>query len=193
MSYQDPYYSEQAYRYPLDESQPVVRLPVAGPEPFNTLAVVRLMYVPGVLAPAGNNLIERVLTVATPFTLIGCDPRVTPAPQHSTTVFLHRMDSGEAIRFTGAVNDVWGHVPDDGTWMLSVDSAALAVKYDFLGEQEIGTYGEFGFYASSWVLCYEPPPPTIPGVDSTMRTRHRQVGTISHRGTTRRRVGSQGV
>ncbi len=153
------------YGCPTEPPQPVVRIPVSGPSPFNTLAIVRQLSLGGSGTWDDNDLNDITLTIATPLKLIGFDPRVTPAPQHSTAVHLQQMQSTDNFRFVAAINDVSGSLADDGTWMLTVDTATLAAKYDILGIQENGPWAVFNFYASSWVLCYEPPPLPIPGVD----------------------------
>ena len=78
------------YQFPLWEQQPVLRIPVVGPWPFNTLVVVKCRF--GVTANrySDGKLLRRKIVVPTNFSLIGFDPRVPPPSQHSTSATLRR-------------------------------------------------------------------------------------------------------
>ena len=47
------WYDELDYHFPLNDLQPVVRIPVAGPAPFNTLAVIRTIAPGSIAMPLG--------------------------------------------------------------------------------------------------------------------------------------------
>src|SRR5689334_4041309 len=93
--------------YPLIEQFPVVRIPIAGPEPYNTLAVVRARL--GSQTSAANGKIYREkVTFATSFTLIGHDPRIKPAFEHSTMADIWLIAQDDDARFLYAVDTVTG-------------------------------------------------------------------------------------
>ena len=64
------------YPYPLFETQPIVRIPVAGPRPFNTVVVVRARVGLTHFGVAYEKRRRYRWAVGTPFQLIGFDPRV---------------------------------------------------------------------------------------------------------------------
>jgi hypothetical protein len=132
---------------------PVVRIPVSGPEPFNTLVIVRVE-IGSELTGAGLHRFP--LTVPTRFKLIGYDPRAEPVYEYSTCGSLYwiGLDDSEN-EFLVALDEISGSFDDDGTWRL-----------DVWGAHSVGSGGKliYGFTAVSWVLCYEPPvDPKIPG------------------------------
>ena len=131
---------------------PVVRIPVAGPPPFNTLAVVRTQI--GSTGTTGYGLFRTTLTVPTSFKLIGHDPRVEPVFQHSTSATIWLISLTDDNDFLGAVDTVTGSFADDGTWQITADMAMLIGAATFPPRHD-GL--ECGVLASSWVLCYEPP------------------------------------
>jgi hypothetical protein len=151
-------YSKLSYWFPLFEKQPVVRIPVAGPAPFNTLAVVRTEASGMLHSNAPGQLLRWRSTTETPLVLAGYDPR-RPEQQHvvhSSSATLHMMQTSDGTDFVHAVDAVVAEstINEDGRWMVSIDSAAEAGKVTAATGVEI----------SSWVLCFEPPlvgePPT---------------------------------
>ena len=72
------YYDKYAYHYPVNEHYPVARFPVAGPAPFNTVAVVRGTG-PGQAMWATGDMYRFRTTTPTSFRLIGFDPRLAPS------------------------------------------------------------------------------------------------------------------
>lgn len=151
------------YQFPLVETFPVVRIPVAGPAPFNTLVVVRTRFsVIGQFGYADGEISRYTVRVGTGFRLIGHDPRVKPAFDHSTTAALQMIQSSDDTEFLVAVDTVTGEFADDGTWLLTVQ---IADAFN-------NVLAACNAYASSWVLCYEPPidPAAHPGAP-------RQTGT----------------
>jgi hypothetical protein len=66
---------------------------------------------------------------------------------------LHLLESNSDTTFTAAVDDIDGYFsPPDGNWTIAVH----------VGEQWGNVQAAWEFYASSWVLCYEPPPVPAP-------------------------------
>jgi hypothetical protein len=146
-------YSILPYQFPLIDFQPVVRIPVVGPEPFNTLVVVRGQVPTTSYRHADDTLQRRKLAVGTNFSLIGFDPRVPPPSQHSTTAALQMMQASDDSAFVIAVDGIdAGFFDDSGRWTLVVRVADLFDE----------VYAASNAYISSWVLCYEPPPPERP-------------------------------
>lgn len=145
-------YAVAPYQYPLVDLQPVVRIPVVGPEPFNTLVVVRGRIFTTRYAYADGKLTRWSAAVGTNFSLIGFDPRVPPPFQHSTTAALQMIQSSDDTMFVTAVDEVSGRFDDRGVWTIT---ANLGDLWDNVIASAYATI-------SSWVLCYEPPPPDAP-------------------------------
>ncbi|ORA29320.1 hypothetical protein [Mycobacterium aquaticum] len=133
---------------------PVVRIPVVGPAPFNTLAVVRTQMGSSFVL---SNTLAGAVVVPTSFKLIGHDPRVEPAFQHSTSACLWGISLDDDNDFLYAVDTVTGAFADDGTWQITAQ-----IRSHFGSGVH---HSEIAVLASSWVLCYEPPvdPRTSPG------------------------------
>lgn len=144
------------YQYPLaDGSQyPVVRIPVSGPEPYNTLVVVRTR-VPlvGDDELSNGKLHSWQLSIGTPFHLIGFDPRTPPVFTQSTTASIQMVQTSRDGGFLWAVDEVSGGFDNAGQWVVIAKVSA--------GEGGHGSATSTA-YSSSWVLCYEPPPPAAP-------------------------------
>ena len=141
-------YNRLPYRYPLIDFQETVRIPVAGPAPFNTLAIVRGRVPTQAYAPADDVLHRYQHTVATSFTLKDYDPSVPPPFQHSTVAALQLMEADDDTSFVVAIDEVvagfFGYM---GNWTLVFNVAA---QWDNVDNASAA-------YFSSWVLCYEPP------------------------------------
>ena len=140
-------YAAVPYHYPLIETFPIVRIPVAGPDPFNTLAVVRGVFAMSEYTVSDGHVGRPTYIYPTPFQLVGHDPRVMPAFQHSTTGSLQMIQTTNDSSFVEAVDGITGTFDKAGTWTIKV-TIADAWNDVFAGAQ--------GYY-SSWVLCYEPP------------------------------------
>lgn len=115
------------------ELQPVVRSAVPGPEPFNSLVLVR-----GTL-PAGAAGRDGTFAVRTNFTLAGFDPMSPPPFKHSSTVALRQAGAPEVE--IDAIDH--GYFDDSGRWVLLVRGESLREH----GAVEL----------TSWVMCREPP------------------------------------
>src|SRR4029453_4933915 len=73
------------YEVPTGEAVPVLRIPVVGPDPYNTLVIVRgLNMTPHRWVPADGKVRRLRFAFPTPFRLIGHDPRIAPKYEHST-------------------------------------------------------------------------------------------------------------
>lgn len=143
----DFYYGDLPYQYPPVDTQPCIRVPVAGPRPFNTLAIVRGVG-PGAGGWSNGATYRSRATILTGFLLAGFDQRVPPAVQHSTLVALHRSQSTTDCEFLFATDTITGSFSSMGVWTVQVDTA---------GQADDQALAEFGFTYSSWVMCYEPP------------------------------------
>ena len=113
------------------ELQPVLRSAVPGPEPFNSLVLVR-----GTL-PAGAVATDGTFAIRTNFVLAGFDPASPPAFKHSSTAALRQPGAAEI----DAIDH--GFFDDSGRWMLLVRGDSLRRH----GAVEL----------TSWVMCREPP------------------------------------
>ncbi|WP_344719734.1 hypothetical protein, partial [Pseudonocardia yunnanensis] len=149
------------YKFPLIDGQPVVRIPVAGPPPYNTLAVVRTTAGITSYDWADGNTDRRRQTVPTPLILAQYDPR-RPEQQHvihssSATVRMMQI-SAEVEVFTDDNTDFQisidailpeSRIDEHGRWWVTFDVAEEFTKVFAGAHAEI----------TSWVLCYEPGPP----------------------------------
>jgi hypothetical protein len=147
-------YAALPYHYPLVDQQPVVRIPVIGPEPFNTLVVVRGRFSLTDYRKSDGKLHQFKWALPTNFSLIGFDPRVPPPSRHSTTVTLQMLQVSGDTNFAAAADAVdQGYFDDTGRWTVVVRVASEADQ----------VYAAWMAYLSSWVLCFEPPPnPDLP-------------------------------
>ena len=142
------WYAVAPDQWPLAEVLPVVRIPIAGPEPFNTLVVVRSQVsVIDQTRPADGQTHRARLTYGTAFSLVGFYPRIRPPVDHSTAVSLQMFQSSDDTTFICAVDTVSGAFDENGRWTVTVD---VASEFD-------GVLAAATAYVSSWVLCYEPP------------------------------------
>lgn len=153
------WYDQLDYKFPLNDFQPVVRIPVSGPAPFNTLAVMRTI-APGTLEYATGDLRRDTFSVLTPLFLRGYDP-LRPEQQqvqHSSTAFLRMMQICEHdaphigdwnTEFTIALDRVHSEsrISPQGQWIMTFDAAT----------QVAGRLASWQFQISSWVLFWEPP------------------------------------
>ena len=158
------WYAKAPYQWPLAEILPVVRIPIAGPEPFNTLVVVRTQVsIIDQLRPADGRTHGARLPYGTAFSLVGFDPRIQPAFDYSTAVSIQMFQASDDTTFICAVDTVSGAFDENGRWTVTVD---VVSEFD-------GVIAAANAYVSSWVLCYEPPIdlPRTPG-------KPRQQGSV---------------
>lgn len=148
----DLYYGDLPYQYPPVDTQPVIRLPVARPSPFNTLVIVRGVGL-GQGGWSNGNTYRSRATMYTDFQLAGFDQRVPPPMQHSTSVTVHRAQATTDCEFLFATDTITGSFSAMGVWTVQIELA---------GQADDEALAEFGFSYSSWVLCYEPPISNVP-------------------------------
>jgi hypothetical protein len=144
--------------YPLTESNQIIRIPIAGPQPFNTLVVVRGFFpdqaiytfpepLPNLVGNDGH-LHRQAFSVRTSFNLVGFSPgQKLPQFKHSTTAALRHRYLSPDTTFTVAVDKVDAHFGNEGQWLLNVETAFL--------DKNANAAAHFHF--SSFVLCNEPP------------------------------------
>lgn len=143
-------YYAMPFQFPLSDPRPVVRIPVAGPEPYNTLVVVRSAFYVGRDGWANGRLQRRTIACSTNFSLIGYDPRVPAIGLHSTAASLTMLQVSDDTPFATAVDAIDDAFFDEtGRWTVIIRVADL---FDQVYASALG-------FLSSWVLCYEPPPP----------------------------------
>jgi hypothetical protein len=155
-------YQSLPYHYSRSERQPpVVRIPVTGPAPYNTLAVVRTHS--GQIS--GNwqeytGIGRGSVTVPTNLVLTQYDPR-RPEQQdvkHSSmaTIRMIQIATDWSLFNDGNADFVWAvdavqpksWVDETGRWHVTVDLAWAAHG---------SSIGIMSYQLSSWVLCWEPP------------------------------------
>jgi hypothetical protein len=146
----DPEWQAVRDSYPFTESNKIVRIPVAGPTPFNTLVAVRGFFPDQGIYYLRNwvdgRMHRQAFSVRTAFTLIGFAPGQVPAFHHSTAAALRHYYLKPDTSFTVALDKIDGRFDDAGRWVLDVETAFLV---DWSNEA-----GHFHF--SSFVLCNEP-------------------------------------
>nr|HET6903912.1 hypothetical protein [Ktedonobacteraceae bacterium] len=156
----------------------VTRIPITGPEPYNTLVCVSVESEIGPQDVRVGKLSRYCTRVPTPFRLMGFDQRLRPIFDHSTTVWINSVGPFEDSRWLLAVDSIaeTNFSSYDGTYYIDVNVAISP------GDPAPGTcitYGEVTtvssdgtsitssvlqqcYYfatlqATSWVLCHEPP------------------------------------
>lgn len=137
----------------------VVRVPVAGPEPFNTLVVVRENRSgPGVgHVTHSDDVVREPIIFETDFTLIGYDPWRDPTPPfvHSTTVVMDHIQLGDDTNFLAALDGVRAGFNASGKWTIEAETAVFNEPGGFFSRPN---FLVLSAWASSWVLCHEPRP-----------------------------------
>lgn len=125
-----------------------LRIPVTGPAPYNTLAVVHHFEFVAFVPPSDDSYYKTQLVVKSHFRLQGFDQRIQyPSPEHSTTVNLTHLSTDRDPSWLVAIDAVDGFFSDDdGTW---------CVRFDFASKKDAALGATFDL--CSWVLCYETP------------------------------------
>lgn len=149
----------------------VTRIPISGPEPYNTLVCVQTTSDGGGQLLQSGTITRYPLTVPTKFRLAGFDQRVIPVFEHSTTAFLSSIGPEKDDTWLYAVDEVTGAGFDqaDGSYFVNVNMAAMAGEG--VGSQCSGGICYYGVTVQvvSYVLCYEPPlpaPSRFPGASA---------------------------
>ncbi|GAA3625629.1 hypothetical protein GCM10022223_48500 [Kineosporia mesophila] len=154
-------YSHLPYPYPLIDLQPVVRIPVAGPAPYNTLAVVRTVTFLGEISYSDGTLRHHTFDVATALYLTDYRPDRPQQQQvqHSSTGTVRLMDVGKQgggnpfldsnTDFVISLDsiDTESSIDEDGRWSVRCHASDSYDQVWATAQAEI----------TSWVLCYEPP------------------------------------
>lgn len=149
------YYSPEAYgiqHTPPGEMGSAIRIPILGPDPFNTLVVVHVRGVsglPGIQAWSGD-MERHTLRTGTAFVLKGYDPWQPPQFQHSTTGFFRYMASSGPMDFVIGIEGVRGYFSESGVYYIDYDVA-------FAGDRDDEAMA-WQFNLTSWVLVNEPRP-----------------------------------
>lgn len=138
---------------PLSE---VIRIPITGPGPYNTLAYLRFDATPTVsaLEPVihPGDLAHRTTTSPTPLIIAGYDPTDDRQQQvlHCSTAVLVSLAATGDDAFTAAIDsiDPEAQIDEHGRVMITWNWAIQFAAHD----------GELGFACgfTSWVLLYEP-------------------------------------
>jgi hypothetical protein len=152
-------YDDLPYGFPLFEKpQPVLRIPIAGPEPFNTLVLVRARSFVGPGGWASGKLNSEDVVIGSDFWLAGnADQRRNPAAAHSTTGMIADIQASAQVDLTSdaATAFVWSINTVDGAfvwanggwqWRFMINSSNLVDQVYAVGL----------CYLTSWVLCWEP-------------------------------------
>ncbi|MGI5246053.1 hypothetical protein [Dactylosporangium sp. CA-139066] len=142
------WYAVAPYRFPLTEQPVVLRLPAAGPAPFNSLVVVRGRIHLTAPSVSDGSLRRFRLTVRTPFTLGGFEAGTAPSYRDSSAVALGMLQCSDRTPFTVAVDGVRGAFDDEGRWTLAVEARG----------SWSGVLAAASGYYSSWILCRETAP-----------------------------------
>jgi hypothetical protein len=144
------------YHFPGAPDPQSVRIPVAGPEPFNTLVLVQGYGYWGIGEISNDELYRLRYGIKTSFDLRGYDNLVDldPIPyKHSTIAAQLMLQADDDTPFVVAIDAVDGFFDKNGTWVVALDIAS----------QWKGVHSSSTCYYSSWVLCKEPPlPPGLP-------------------------------
>ena len=148
-----------------DKRQKVLKIPVAGPDPFNTLVVIRSGMTQGGSFLSDNDLPRFPwVPMRTHFRLKDFEdyPEGSPPPhQHSTSVIIQWYGLADDAGFVIAADEVDGKFDDDGYWTVLVSVAGQADHEDCY----------FNMYISSWGLCYEAPPAPLRNLKTTGNCR----------------------
>ncbi len=160
------------YQFPLVDQQPVVRMSVAGPAPFDTLVVVRTVaQITDYAWSNGEYHPHHGVVVPTPFVSTAAAAHVRP--KHSSSAVLRMLqisaqvdDSGpiplddDNTSFTLAVDAVHpdSHFDSTGRWCVTIDDAWQAWQ----------VYSACTVEISSWVLVQERSTPSHPHIDTSL-------------------------
>jgi hypothetical protein len=130
----------------------VTRIPIAGPNPYNTLVCCISVGSTGVAGDIGS-LTRGQFILETDFVLQGFDQRVPPQFESSTTAFLSQVGRGKPSTWLYAVDAVasTGFDPVTGVFYVTLDYAVMYPNID------VPTQLEMFVCVTSFVLVHEPP------------------------------------
>ena len=162
----------------------VTRIAIAGPAPFNTLVccgAVGLVPIAGVV----GSVTRSQATFGTNFILAGFDQRVPPQFQHSTAAWLCGTGPAEDDTWLYAIDAITGtgFDPTSGEYFISTD---VAVMYPHIPSQFQTGLLVYQYFVSicSYVLVYEPPPPSQPGGQRPVHFSHTLPNLLLRGGPT---------
>jgi hypothetical protein len=164
------------YQDTFAQPVPVVRVPILGPPPFNTLArVVTICGGNSALPEPAGHLRHQTVLWPTELVVRGYDP-ARPEFQHvrhSSTGFVRTMEIENDSRFTIALNEILTESSFD-TSLSQLGRWVITYKIGF----EFSVHAFIGFEIVSWVLFHEdrdapPRPPDPPGFPTLGTLRQR--------------------
>jgi hypothetical protein len=136
----------------MDDLSTVVRIPIAGPQPFNTLVAVHESgFATGIghetkNYPGGWSRVTAQFE--TNFALVDFRPPPHRTPfHHSTTAAIQLLHLSDDCTFHASIESVTAAFNPKGTWVVDLEAVT-----DIPG----GNFIEMTGYISSWVLCNEP-------------------------------------
>jgi hypothetical protein len=143
----DESYTRQRYHYPRSAGQAVIRIPIPGPAPFNTLVIVRGYAYSSIGAWADDILKYGIVGIKTRFDLAGHDRDREPNPpfSHSTIAAQQMIQTNFSTSFVVAIDEVGGFFDEHGTWIVAL---RIASQWDEV-------IASSACYYSSWILCNE--------------------------------------
>jgi len=156
----------------MDFTQRIVRIPIAGPEPFNTLVVVRETLSSGFGPWASDGDMHRApVEFSTSFTLSGYTPSADSniAFKHSTSLVIFHLSLADDAHFLVAFDGLDAGFDASGRWIVKVDGALLS------DGEALYTFAQI----SSWVLCNEPRKQTR-DEDERFQTHPSDPGSPAH-------------
>jgi hypothetical protein len=156
-------YEQADYHYPVVEIREALRIPIAGPRPYNTLAVLQTLVPLTKYWDFGETSLYRdTLVTGTSLQINGHDPHSDPPVMQSSCASIRMMqiktgsDPGSVgnIDFVAAVDQIAEEtlVDAQGHLMLSIDVASFMPGALAVAMAEV----------TSWVLFFEAEPPTPP-------------------------------
>jgi hypothetical protein len=162
----------------------VVRVPVAGPSPNNTLVFVRGRLSGGTTASGpGGSLLQSSGYGLSAYQIDGFEQARAPDylanTRWSVVGFLDFISSEDDQSFTAAIDSIQGHLSSDGAFYVTFD----------LASQISGDELDFGFTFCAYILVQEPQPdftrPPRRGPSISDRVKLEKWSTIRERGLIR--------
>ena len=152
----------------------VTRIPIVGPQPYNTLVCVQAESNCGPMPVTVGKLSRWSWTVPTTFVLAGFDQRAPPAFDHSTTAYMSSIGPFEDSTWLCAVDAVSGagFNSADGSYFVNVDIALMPgqpLPETCLPDLTCLYFAKF--QVTSFVLCNEPPLPASQSLGQPIANR----------------------
>ncbi|RMB57260.1 hypothetical protein [Tessaracoccus antarcticus] len=158
----DECYSVMPYQFnKWPPESTVVRIPILGPAPFNTLAFVRTLAWIEEYTHSDDKLHRHTGTFSTPLYLRNYD-RENPAQQqlqHSSTATISMMQISHTQKpFEDAGDNFVIAVDRISPELLIEPSGRVQITVEWASKSD-NQFGTRHAQISSWILCYEPPTP----------------------------------